>query len=116
MRGLLAAAAFAGVVVGGLPCSGKDMRVGETSVVLTAPPGQCELDSNQPADRSMLQAIGAAIGTNTLLAMFADCKQLADWRAGRRSLLEDFAQYQVLTSTIDRPPERQPAQALKELC
>ena len=116
MRGLLAAAAFAGVVVGGLPCSGKDVRVGETSVVLTAPPGQCELDSNQPADRSMLQAIGAAIGTNTLLAMFADCKQLADWRAGRRSLLEDFAQYQVLTSTIDRPPERQPAQALKELC
>src|SRR6185503_4633610 len=67
-------------------------------------------------DRSMLQAIGAAIGTNTLLAMFADCKQLADWRAGRRSLLEDFAQYQVLTSTIDRPPERQAAQALKELC
>jgi len=116
MRGLLAAAAFAGVVVGGMPCLGKDVRIGETSVVLTAPPGQCELDANQPADRSLLQAVGVAIGTNTLLAMYADCKQLTDWRAGKRGLLEDFAQYQVLTSTIDRPPEGQPAQALKELC
>src|SRR5690242_8596830 len=116
MRALLAASAVAAVAFASLPTMAKDVRVGGTPLVLTAPPGQCELDASQAADAAMLQALGAAIGGNTLLAMYADCKQLTDWRSGKRPLLEDFSQYQVLTATIDKPAEPRPAQALKELC
>src|ERR1700704_3483662 len=100
----------------GLPCLAKDAKVGQTSITLTAPPGQCELDPGQPSDASTLQAVRAAIGGNTLLAMYADCKQLADWRVGKRGLLEDFAQYQVSSDATDMPPPPDPAQMLKQLC
>lgn len=111
-----AAVAFLLASVLSLPCLAKDAKVGEVSITLTTPPGQCEMDPGQPSDAGTLQAIRAAIGSNTLLAMYADCKQLADWRAGKRGLLEDFAQYQVLTEAIDKPPAPDPAQTLKELC
>jgi hypothetical protein len=45
----------------------------------------------------MLETIGEALAKahgNQLLAMSADCRQLADWRDGRR-LLGDYTQYQA---------------------
>jgi len=91
-----------------LPSSAKDATVGQVSIALTAPPGQCELDPKQAGDARMLQTVQEAIGSNTLLAMSADCQQLADWRIGKRGLLEDFAQYQTLTAAMDGPPESAP--------
>jgi hypothetical protein len=67
------------------------------SINLPAPAGFCELNSSNPADKRMLDTIGGLVAKargNQLLAMSADCQQLADWRAGRR-LLGDYGQYQA---------------------
>jgi hypothetical protein len=99
-----------------LPCLAGETKVGGASITLTVPAGHCELEAKQAGDARMLQTVREAIGSNTLLAMYADCKQLADWRTGKRGLLEDFAQYQTLTAAMDAPPESAPAQTLKQLC
>lgn len=114
IRLVAAALLFASLV--GPPCLAKDAKVGQTSITLTAPPGQCELDASQPGDARTLQLVRAAIGSNQLLAMYADCKQLADWRMGKRGQLEDFAQYQISSEAADQPPPPDPAQNLKQIC
>jgi hypothetical protein len=67
------------------------------SINLPVPPGFCELNSGNPVDKRMLDTINEALekarGTR-ILAMSADCRQLAEWREGRR-LLGDYGQYQA---------------------
>lgn len=99
-----------------LPCAAKDTKIGQTSIILTVPTGQCELDRSQLADGRMLQGVEKAMVENRLLASYADCKQLTDWRAGKRGLLEDFAQYQTSLATADAPAPADPVDALKEIC
>jgi len=101
-----------------LPCLAKEASVGQTSITLTTPSGQCELDPNQPGDAARLQSTESALAGvgNRLLAFYADCKQLGDWRAGKRRQFEDFAQYQMTVATIDAPAPAAPEEALKELC
>jgi len=80
-----------------LAASATDVRIGTTSLNLTAPTGYCELDRAQASDKRMLDAVAGMIsGTNRLLSMSAECQQLRDWRTGKRPLLDDFAQYQTL--------------------
>ena len=81
----------------GRPCLAKDAKVGQTSITLTAPSGQCELDPGQPSDARMLQITESTLASvgNRLLGFYADCKQLNDWRPVKRALLEDFAKYQM---------------------
>jgi hypothetical protein len=102
----------------GRPCLAKDAKVGQTSVTLTAPSGQCELDPGQPSDARMLQITESTLASvgNRLLGFYADCKQLNDWRTGKRALLEDFAQYQTSIAAIDAPAPAVPAEAIKQLC
>jgi len=102
----------------GLPCLAKDAKVGQTSVTLTAPSGQCELDPGQPSDARMLQITESTLAGvgNRLLGFYADCKQLNDWRTGKRALLEDFAQYQTAIAAMDAPAPAAPAEAIKQLC
>ena len=59
----------------GLPCLAKDAKVGQTSVTLTAPSGQCELDPGQPSDARMLQITESTLAGvgNRLLGFYADC-------------------------------------------
>jgi len=67
------------------------------AINLPVPAGFCELTSTNPTDKRMLDTLGDAVAKsrgNALLAMAADCQQLADWRAGRR-LLGDYGQYQA---------------------
>ena len=67
------------------------------SINLPVPYGFCELDGSNPADKRLLDTIGELVAKqrgNQLLAMSADCRQLADWRAGRR-VLGDYGEYQV---------------------
>ena len=40
---------------------------------------------------------------NRLLAFSADCAQLADWRTGKRELLDNIAQYQTLIAWENGP-------------
>jgi hypothetical protein len=102
----------------GLPCLAKDAKVGQTSVTLTAPSGQCELDPGEPSDARMLQITESTLASvgNRLLGFYADCKQLNDWRIGKRALLEDFAQYQTAIAAMDAPAPAAPAEAIKQLC
>jgi hypothetical protein len=100
-----------------LPCQAKDVKVGQASLVLPAPTGQCELDPKQAGDARMLKTTEdmlTGVG-NRLLAFYADCKQLTDWRAGKR-LLEDFAQYQTAISTLDAAAPAAPEEAIREIC
>ncbi len=100
------------------PCFAKEATIGQTSIALTAPAGQCELDRNQPSDAARLEVTEKAVGGvgNRLLALYADCKQLTDLRSGKRALMEDFAQYQASLATADAPAPAVTADAIKQLC
>jgi hypothetical protein len=102
----------------GLPCLAKDAKVGQASITLTVPSGQCELDPQQAGDARLLQVTEKMLSGagNRLLGFYADCKQLADWRTGKRPLLEDFAQYQTLIAVADAPAPAAPVETLKEFC
>jgi hypothetical protein len=72
-------------------------KVEGVAIALPVPAGFCELSSGNPTDQRMLDTIGEALAKargNQLLAMSADCRQLAEWRDGRR-LLGDYGQYQA---------------------
>jgi len=101
-----------------LPCHGKEARVGEAALSLTTPAGQCELDPSKPGDARMLEVTERAVSGvgNQVLGFYADCKQLTDWRTGKRPLLEDFAQYQTLASAASAPGPAAPEEAIKQLC
>jgi hypothetical protein len=73
------------------------VKVEGVSIVLPVPAGFCALNSGNAIDQRMLGTIGDALAKahgNRLLAMSADCRQLADWRDGR-GLLGDYGQYQA---------------------
>jgi hypothetical protein len=74
-----------------------DVQMGGVTLKLIPPAGYCELEAGQPSDKRMIDFLNTALGrgTNELLAVSADCKELRDWRAGSRKLLEHFSQYQV---------------------
>jgi hypothetical protein len=113
-----AAAAFLFASLLSMPCQAKEASIGEASVTLTTPSGQCELDPKQPGDARMLQATEgmlAGVG-NRLLGFYADCKQLTDWHTGKRPLLEDFSQYQTLQSAANSAAPPNPEEAIKQLC
>ena len=57
------------------------VKVEGVSIVLPVPAGFCALNSNNSIDQRMLGTIGDALARahgNRLLAMSADCRQLAD--------------------------------------
>src|SRR5262249_8489142 len=60
----------------------------------------------QPSEKRMLNVLTDVLtkSGNRLLSMSADCQQLADWNAGRRKLLDDYAQYQVGMAAEGMPP------------
>ena len=92
------------------------VKVEGVSIVLPIPAGFCELTSGNPIDQGMLGTIGDALAKargNQLLAMSADCRQLADWREGR-GLLGDYGQYQApRTASANDETFRQTCAALR---
>jgi hypothetical protein len=79
------------------PALATQAKVEGVAIDLPTPAGFCELSSGHPTDQRMLDTIGEALAKargNQLLAMSADCRQLAEWRDGRR-LLGDYGQYQA---------------------
>jgi hypothetical protein len=72
-------------------------KVEGVAINLPTPAGFCELGHGHPTDQRMLETIAEALAKargNQLLAMSADCRELADWRDGRRPL-GDYGQYQA---------------------
>jgi hypothetical protein len=90
--------AWFGLLLGTAPnAAAAQVTLEGVSINLPAPAGFCELNGSNPSDKHALDAIGELVAKargNQLLAMSADCQQLADWRAGRR-LLGDYGQYQA---------------------
>jgi hypothetical protein len=96
----------------------KDAKVGTISLTLPPPTDYCELDATQASDARMLKAIEGMLAptNNRLLVMSADCTQLTDWRAGKRPLLDNMAQYQTLIPWENGPLPKTPEAVIKDAC
>ena len=71
-----------------------DASMGSVTLNLPLPAGYCELDPSQASDKRIIEAIRAAAPDNDILVIAADCKEITDWRAGKR-LIEHMLQYQT---------------------
>jgi hypothetical protein len=91
--------------------------IGSVSVVLPPPGGFCDLTESDPSDKRMITTLTDLLGKsgNKFLGMSADCRQLADWHARKRPLLDDYAQYQTPISTLDNAPTETVAQTCATL-
>src|SRR3990170_4124757 len=97
--------------------SAEEAVIGAATIVIPVPDRQCKLDRSQPSDEKLYQAITALLaGRNRLLAAFADCTQLKDWRAGRRPLLDDFVQVQTPLSGEAKDVPGVATDVTKEIC
>jgi len=103
------------LVFGASSVTAAEAIVGGVSIKLPPPAGFCELTDRNPSDKRMLTVISELVTKvgNKLLVMSADCKQLTEWRASKRPLLDDFAQYQ--TPISDSPPTETVAQTCATL-
>ncbi len=96
-----AVAALAALLLVG-PAPAKDVVVGGAAITVTPPRGQCELDPNITTDKSLLaQTTQMTENSGTpLLAIYVDCQQQLDWRAGKlkyigkKTLIETLKQDQ----------------------
>jgi hypothetical protein len=110
LAALLLAAAAASALAG-------QATMGGVSVNLPPPHGFCELSASNESDKRMITVLGDLLtkSGNKLLAMSADCRQLTDWRTGKRQLLDDYAQYQTPIASMDKPPSETVAQTCSTL-
>ena len=116
---MLSRAAFAALILlaGAYSASGLEAMLGDVFVTLPPPAGFCELTPRYEFDGRVANDISKLLKQAgiRLLAMSADCGQLADARAGRRRLLDEMAQYQARMATIDKQPSESVAQACTTL-
>jgi hypothetical protein len=60
------------------------------SIELVIPAGYCEIGGH-PADTEFVSRARESIGTsNKILALFADCKELDDFRKGKKTMLNNY--------------------------
>jgi hypothetical protein len=89
------------------------VQIGTTSVDINPSPGYCELDPAQPADAVLLRASPTK---NSVLSYSVNCNELADFRAGRRELIDHWARQVTQAALVKAPPEGNPKNYLNELC
>jgi hypothetical protein len=97
--------------------SAAETTIGGVSVALPTPTGFCEMSTSNPTDNVMITTVSGIIETarNKLLGLSADCRQLADWRAKKRSLLNDYQQFQIPLNQIDKLVAS-PKSAIQGIC
>jgi hypothetical protein len=83
---------------------GLAAMIGDTFVKLPPPAGFCELTPKYEFDARTVSVVSAdmAVDSIKLLAMSADCNQLAEAREGKRQL-DDVAAYLVFNSDMNMP-------------
>jgi hypothetical protein len=91
----------------------KEVKIGDTSIILVAPSGQCELREDRPDEAEVVNVIRYPMRLNELLAVYADCRRLADNRSGKKSALGDMADYMVPKEAMNM---QMPPDAAKYLC
>src|SRR4051812_36414517 len=75
--------------------------IGNEPVQLVLPNGMCQVERSKPADAAYVDAIESGLaGTNKLLAAFAECDQLSDWRSSKKMFLE-YGYYQSPVGMLD---------------
>jgi hypothetical protein len=101
---LTVAALVLAVTVSG--ASGLAALIGDAFVKLPPPAGFCELTPRYEFDGRTVAVVSAYLSGAgiRLLAMSADCDQLAEAREGRRRQVDDVAQYQVEIADMKTPP------------
>jgi hypothetical protein len=72
-----------------------EVTIGAVSVSLTAPSGYCELDDKHEDDARVLKSLSALVNQSKLLAVYATCEQLKDFRLGKRTYLSEYAEYSI---------------------
>jgi hypothetical protein len=99
-------------------CCASDVTIGAASVKLDPPSGYCEMDRSLSTDSRMFSVIDSMlkISGNRLLAASADCKELSDWRTGKRKLLDHLVQYQTLKSIEDSGISGTPESVVQQAC
>ena len=66
-------------------------------IEVVIPTGYCEVGGNS-ADAELVQRTKAGIGnSNQILSLFAECKELEDFRKGRRKMLDNYGQILAVT-------------------
>jgi hypothetical protein len=80
----------------------RPLQIGSVSLNMPAPPGFCELDESKAPDKRMLAATRGMLTSTTLLAFFADCNQLDQWRSNKLPLLKNIIMVQTETAWSDR--------------
>jgi hypothetical protein len=92
-----------------------EATIGDVSVNLPPPKGFCELTEQERLDKLVLVTMAEkmAKAASKLLGITADCRQLADWHANKRTGLADMVEYWTLASKVDKwtPPS-----AIDALC
>jgi hypothetical protein len=85
---------------------GLEAMLGDVFVTLPPSAGFCELTPRYEFDGRMVAFMSKALqkSGNKLLAMSADCDQLAEARVGRRRSLDDVVAYQTVIAAVDKPP------------
>jgi hypothetical protein len=116
---MLARLTFAALVLAAAASSALavEANIGGVSITLPPPGGFCELGESNASDKRMLTTLGPLLekSGNKLLAMSADCRQLAEWHTGKRQLLDDYGQYQTQIAGMDKPPSETVAQTCTTL-
>jgi hypothetical protein len=75
--------------------------IGSEPVQLVLPAGMCQIERSIPTDAAYFEAIESGLaGTNKLLAAFAECRQLSDWRSSNKMFLE-HGYYQAPVEMLD---------------
>jgi hypothetical protein len=92
------------LVISGFSASAscRQLQTGSAELDLPTPPSYCELDDSKAADKRELTAVRGMLESSTLLAMFADCNQLDQWRSGKLPLLKNMIQYQTVKDGMDQ--------------
>jgi hypothetical protein len=100
---LVIKAAFVCLATGAaaLASSAKEVSVGSTTIRLALPSGYCELADSNANDADLLKTMRDLLRENLLLAVYADCSQLANVRSGKAPGLDDFAQYFTPLSAVN---------------
>src|SRR5262249_20225237 len=75
-----------------------DVRIGEMTIALPSLPGHCEMDVVHASDAPLIAKLHASVQKTgqRLLLLSANCKELKEWREGKRPALTHMAEYQTV--------------------
>jgi hypothetical protein len=95
-----------------------DAKIGDVLLHLPVPSGYCEMDPVLSSDAPVIARMHTAL-TNTgnrLLAVSADCRELKEWRKGKKETLNHVAEYQTVRRFENLALPDTPQNVVKSYC